>query len=180
MPQDRITIRPLTHADVEIFRSLRLEALRDTPMAFGSSYEEESVFSLDEFRTWLPDDGVSAIFVAFDGDTPVGMAGFQRHDQMKSCHKGVMWTVYVAPAFRGQGLAGRLVDAVIERARAHVMLLECGVAMENPVARRVYHGRGFVPFGIERKAIHIDGVYFDEEMLVIEFDAPDQQASALR
>lgn len=168
MPPDRFTIRTLTPADVARYRDLRLEALRDTPMAFSSSYEEESLLSLDVFRARLPDDGVSAVFAAFDGANTVGMAGFQKNAQLKSRHKGVMWGVYVSPDHRGQGLAGQLVDAVIERARNHVLVLECGVAIENPAARRVYHARGFVPYGIERKAIHIDGAYFDEELLVIE------------
>ena len=168
MPQDRFTIRTLTAADVELYRTLRLEALRDTPMAFSSSYEEEALLSLDAFQARLPSDGISAVFVAFDGDTAVGMAGFQKNAQLKSRHKGVMWGVYVSPACRGFGLAGRLVDAVIERARCNVILLECGVAVSNAPARRVYHARGFVPYGIELKAICIDGEYFDEELLVLD------------
>jgi ribosomal protein S18 acetylase RimI-like enzyme len=170
MPLDRFTIRTLTPLDVELYRNLRLEALRDTPMAFSSSYEEESLNSLDVFRSRLPNDGVSAVFAAFDGAQPVGMAGFQKNASLKSRHKGVMWGVYVAPEYRGQGIAGLLVDAVIERARRHVIVLECGVAISNPAARRIYHSRGFVPYGIELKAICIDGAYFDEELLVIEFD----------
>jgi ribosomal protein S18 acetylase RimI-like enzyme len=168
MAGERLTIRTLTRAEVETYRALRLAALRDVPMAFSSSYEEESQRSLEDFRARLPEDGVSAVFAAFDGEAAVGMAGFQKNSQMKSGHKGVMWGVYVAPAYRGDGLAGRLVDAVIARARAHVILLECGVAIENPAARRVYHKRGFVSYGVELKAICIDGVYYDEELLVLD------------
>ncbi len=168
MTEDRFTIRTLTKADVEIYRDLRLAALRGDPMGFSSSYEEESLRSLEDFRARLPDDGVSAVFAAFEDDRAVGMAGFQKNASLKSRHKGVMWGVYVAPACRGQGLAGRLVDAVIAQAQGRVMLLECGVAMENPSARRVYHKRGFVPYGVELKAIHIDGVYYDEELLVLD------------
>jgi len=169
MAGERFTIRVLTGADVELYRDLRLEALRDTPMAFASSFEEESQLSLDVFRARLPLDGVSAVFAAFDGEVAVGMAGFQASDRLKSRHKGVMWGVYVAPAYRGFGLAGRLVDAVITQAKRHVMLLECGVAVENPGARRVYRARGFVPYGVELKALLVEGVYYDEELLVLEF-----------
>lgn len=165
---EQFAIRALTHADVELYRNLRLAALRDAPMAFASSFEEESLLSLEVFRARLPVDGVSAVFAAVDGETAVGMAGFQASDRLKSRHKGVMWGVYVAPQYRGLGLAGRLVDAVIARARQHVMLLECGVAVENPPARRVYRSRGFVPYGVELKALLVDGVYYDEELLVLE------------
>ena len=168
MTAERFTIRTLSPDDAALYRALRLEALRDTPMAFSSSYEEESLRSLDEFRARLPDDGISAVFTVFDGERAVGMAGFQRNAALKSAHKGVMWGVYVAPDCRGSGLAGRLVEAVIAQARGKVMLLECGVAIDNPVARRVYHSRGFVPYGVELKAIHIDGVYYDEELLVLD------------
>jgi GNAT superfamily N-acetyltransferase len=168
MAEERFTIRTLTKADVATYRDLRLAALRDVPMAFSSSYEEESLLSLETFRARLPDDGVSAVFTAFEGDRAVGMAGFQKNANLKARHKGVMWGVYVAPDCRGLGLAGRLVDAVIAQARGRVMLLECGVAMENASARRVYHQRGFVPYGVELKAIHIDGVYYDEELLVLD------------
>ncbi|BCW88440.1 hypothetical protein sos41_15790 [Alphaproteobacteria bacterium SO-S41] len=165
---DRFTIRTLTKADVALYRDLRLAALSDTPMAFSSSYEEESLRPLEDFRDRLPEDSVSAVFTAFDGARAVGMAGFQKNASLKSRHKGVMWGVYVAPDCRGKGLAGRLVDAVIAQARGKVMQLECGVAVENPSARRVYHQRGFVPYGVELKAIHIDGVYYDEELLVLD------------
>lgn len=172
MSAERFTIRALTRADAGIYRALRLAALSDTPMAFSSSYEEEVLLSLDVFRDRLPEDGTNAVFVAFEGDDAVGMAGFQANERFKSRHKGVMWGVYVAPHCRGFGLAGRLVDTVIAWARGRVMLLACGVAVENPSARRVYHARGFAPYGVEPKALLVDGVYYDEELLVLDLTTP--------
>lgn len=60
-------IRFLNIQDVVVYRELRLQALRDSPTAFGSSYEEESCFSLTDFAARLRphDNSANGIFGAF-------------------------------------------------------------------------------------------------------------------
>jgi RimJ/RimL family protein N-acetyltransferase len=162
-------IRALIPPDAEAFRALRLEALATAPEAFASSCAEESAHSVEWFRSRIPTDGPNAIFGAFHGSDLVGMAGFAVSDRAKSRHKGMMWGVFVRPDWRGRGLGKALVRRVIEHAAEHVMVLQAAVVTTNDGARRVYHQLGFVPYGIERKALCVDGAFHDEELLALEF-----------
>ncbi|HEU6441879.1 MAG TPA: GNAT family N-acetyltransferase [Microvirga sp.] len=164
-----ILIRSLKPSDAQAYRNLRLEALAGAPEAFGSSYEEEAPLPLEAIRERIAASGPSAIFGAFAGDRLVGMAGFAVYDRAKAAHKGVMWGVYVQSEQRGQGLGKRLVQRVIDHASRHVIVLEAAVGMTNGSARRTYHALGFKPYGIERKALRVGGVFYDEELLFIDF-----------
>ncbi len=165
-------IRLLEPSEAEAFRDLRLEALATSPEAFGSSYEEEARLPLESFRNRIPASGPNAIFGAYAQERLVGVAGFVVNNRMKSSHKGLMWGVYVKPEWRGHGLGKRLVEHVIARASRHVIVLEAAVGLTNEGARRTYHGLGFKPYGIERKAIRVGGVFYDEELLFMEFEQP--------
>ena len=59
-------------------RQLRLNALRETPEAFGSSYEEEHTLTLDDIRAWVATDIENAMFGVFIDGALTGMAGVGR------------------------------------------------------------------------------------------------------
>ncbi|MEZ0170201.1 N-acetyltransferase family protein [Microvirga sp. TS319] len=164
-----IPIRTLEPSDARAYRDLRLEALAASPEAFGSSYEEEAPLPLETVRARIPAPGPNAIFGAFAEGRLVGMAGFAVYERAKASHKGVMWGVYVQEDRRGHGLGRRLVQQVIDHASRHVIMLEAAVGLMNDSARRTYHALGFRPYGIERKALRVGGVFYDEELLFIDF-----------
>jgi RimJ/RimL family protein N-acetyltransferase len=169
-----ILVRPLGPSDAPAYRVLRLEALTDTPEAFGSSYEEESPLPVEAFRDRIPQSGSDRIFGAFSDDTLVGMAGFMVYRRMKASHKGLMWGVFVKPEWRKRRLGKELVQRVIDHAAQHVIMLEAAVGMRNESARRMYHGLGFKPYGIERKAIRIGDEFHDEELLFMDLPKLDR------
>jgi len=173
-----VTIRRLVASDVEAFRALRLAALRGSPEAFGSSPEEAP--DLDGFRGRLASP--NTVFGAFREEAPPGeapsgetgsfgegplrgMAGFSRNTGLKQRHKGFLWGVWVDPALRGTGAGRALVEAVIAHARGEVEALQATVVTGNAVARDLYHRLGFVPYGIERRALRVVGRDLDEELL---------------
>lgn len=167
-------IRPLTEADATAYRSLRLQALRDHPEAFGASYEDEVARSLEMTARRLDGGPLNRVFGAFAGDDLVGTAGFIVPDRsLKSCHKGLLVGVHVAPAHRGHGLGRALVTAVIDHARAHVVLLQAGVGVANTPALRLYESLGFRHYGREDKALRVDGVFIDEALIVLDFTVED-------
>lgn len=111
----------------------------------------------------------SFIFGAFDGTELVGCARFEREPGAKERHKGHVRGVYVSGAHRGRGMAkamiGALIDEVKKDPSCEQLLLAVGVF--NVGARKVYGALGFVPFGIEPRALKAGDVYVDEEHMVL-------------
>jgi len=162
-------IRRLEHADLAAFRAVRLDALRLHPEAFGSSYEEESVHSLDEFARFIAPPG--AAFGAFADDRLIGIAALFVPPRPKRRHKGHLTSVYVDAAFRRGNVARGLVEAVIAAARqAQLMSVLLTVTVGNQAARRLYLNMGFQIIGTERRAMLVDGACYDEELMELDFD----------
>jgi ribosomal protein S18 acetylase RimI-like enzyme len=166
-----IAIRALTHNDAGAFRAIRLEGLRNFPGAFGASYQDTLALTEADFAERIASASPGAMFGAFADDTLIGVAGLAINTAQKTRHKGFMWGVYVRPAFQGQGIGKRLVEAVIDRARQSVVVLQSGVQLQNHAARLLYESLGFTTYGIETKALCIDGQYYDEAHLALDFTA---------
>jgi RimJ/RimL family protein N-acetyltransferase len=154
-------IRRLDADDASAVRQLRLAALEACPTAFLASLADESRLTVADFaeRLAAPD----AIFGACADEALIGMAGFAVKKALKARHKGVVWGVYAHPTWRGQGVAEALMRAVIDYARGQVEVVQLAVVTENLVARRLYERLGFQPYGIEKRAMKVDGRYLDEE-----------------
>ncbi len=165
-------IRALTPSDAAAFQRLRLQGLQESPTAFGSSYAEEVERSLDEVAQRLSAGGGDEGFVlgALTADgVLVGVTGLHRRARAKTGHKAHVWGMYVAPAFRGQGIGRALLEAVITRARATPDLrqLNLTVTASNAAARGLYRACGFETFGLERAALQVDGQYYDTEYMAL-------------
>jgi RimJ/RimL family protein N-acetyltransferase len=55
---------------------------------------------------------------------------------------------------------------VLAHGRQHVELIQLGVATDNVAARQLYVSMGFEPYGIESRALQVDGRYVDEVLMV--------------
>jgi RimJ/RimL family protein N-acetyltransferase len=157
-----LSLRRLLSADAARYREVRLEALKQNPEAFGSTYETESTQPLTWFTERLAS---SVVFGAFDGSGLVGIAGFYIQQGRKEAHKGALWGMYVRQSARAAGVGRRLVEAVIEHARQHVELIQLSVVSGNDQARRLYASLGFVEYGVDRNALKQDGRYWDEVLM---------------
>jgi ribosomal protein S18 acetylase RimI-like enzyme len=164
------TIRKLSSENLPAYRTVRLDALRLHPRSYGSSYEEESEYTLDTMGArWPAAPGV--ILGGFVGDRLAGIAGMLVEPKVKTRHKGFIYTVYVDQAFRGRGLAAALVEVLIATAReAGLRFVTLTVAVGNDGARRIYQRMGFRPYGIEPRGLLVDGEFVDEEMMVLDLD----------
>lgn len=159
-----IHVRKLSPSDASAFQALRLEALRTDPVAFASSYEEERDLPEATVAERLLATGDRAIVGAFDGDDLVGLAAWHREEMMKLQHKGFIWGVFVRESHRGQGLARRLLEAVIALARRAdgILLLNLTAYADNAPAIALYESLGFVVYGREASAICVDGTLHDD------------------
>lgn len=165
-------IRTLTADDAEIFRALRLRALREEPEAFGSSWEEENQRPLERTIARLQAADTTAFGAFDDAGNLVGMVRLWRHDGVKTEHKADIISMYVAPEARGRGMGRKLLEAAITHAREtpgieQVML---AVVTANTAARNLYLAVGFKPYGLEQKALKLGGRYLDEELMALSLD----------
>jgi RimJ/RimL family protein N-acetyltransferase len=168
----RIEIRPLGSADAAAYRDLRLAALRDTPEAFGSSFERENAEPLAWFRNRLAN---SQVFGATRLSELLGIAGFARREHDKEKHKGLLWGMYVRPDARKGGIGRQLVEAVINYARSQVEVIQLSVVSGNERARRLYSSLGFVEYGVEKKSLKQRGRYYDEILMALDLVGDSEQ-----
>jgi RimJ/RimL family protein N-acetyltransferase len=161
------TTRRLTAADADAYRRLRIEGLQNSPASFGSSLAEE----VDKpAAAWVERLDKGFVFGLFDADTLVGTAGFYREAMKKSAHRGHLVGVYLSPGSRGRGGADLLIAAVIAEARNHVLQLHLAVTQDNPRARRLYERQGFVIYGEDPRGLKVDGVFYDDYLMVLRLD----------
>ncbi|WP_053251746.1 GNAT family N-acetyltransferase [Ensifer adhaerens] len=57
------------------------------------------------------------------------------------------------------------VEAVIDEARGKVEQLQLTVVSSNAAAIQLYSKLGFVGYGLEKRALRVDGQYFDEMLM---------------
>jgi RimJ/RimL family protein N-acetyltransferase len=158
-----LTIRPLRPDEPELYREIRLEALRLHPEAFGASFEDEAARPLAFFEQRLT---ANTIFGGFVGQALMGTAGFMPEAGAKRIHKAHLWGMYVRQPARGSGLARLLVDAVLDHAKNRVELIQLTVVSDNLAAQRLYAAAGFQPYGLEIRALKVAGRYLDEVLMV--------------
>ena len=169
-----VMLRRLTEPDAAAFRVLRLRALQESPAAFGSSYEEtkhqpEGFFAqLLRFKPEAPHD----FFLGAFDPALIGMVGFRRETRMKTRHKGVIISMYIAPEARGHGTGRTLLEEAIAEARAQPGLEQIGlmVVATNVAAKRLYKGCGFETYGVEPRALKLGDNYYDEELMVLSLE----------
>jgi RimJ/RimL family protein N-acetyltransferase len=163
-------IRVLTPNDAAAFRRVRLDALRLHPEAFATAYEDEAQLSVQQFAERLTTPGLTR-FGGFAGDELVGLVGLTLRPGLKERHKAHLFSMYVDTAHRHSGLAAQLVTTVIDNARtAGAWVLQLSVTIGNTPAQRLYRRLGFTPYGVERRALRIDGRFYDEELMALDLD----------
>jgi ribosomal protein S18 acetylase RimI-like enzyme len=157
-----IEVRVLTPDRWPVWRQLRLAALEDAPLAFGSRLADWQAEGDREgrWRARLDIPGSHNLVALRDGE-PVGMAS-----GVPGPEEGVveLISMWVNPMARGRGVGDRLVEAV-ERWALHrrAAVVRLSVIPGNQHAIALYRRHGFVDTG-ELGDLMPDGVQRERVM----------------
>ncbi len=170
MPAE-ITVRRLVPADAPAFRTLRLQALKDHPNAFGDDHAEAMARPDDYWRSALEK---RMHFGGFDGERLVATAHYDRLPGRKLAHRAVIYGVFIAADCRGRGAGLALLAGLEDHARkAGILQLQLGVGSTNTAALRLYEKSGFKVCGSDPRALIVDGESIDETLMVKFLDRSD-------
>jgi RimJ/RimL family protein N-acetyltransferase len=117
-PQARKEIffaQQLTVSDVEIFKSIRLEALQKEPHVFGARFDTESQMTNSEWLDRLVNEG-SAYFALKDGPDVVGLTGIITSRDKPT--QAILIASYIRQEYRRKGGSELLYKARLDWARA--------------------------------------------------------------
>ena len=106
-------INVLSQSDWREYRDIRLKSLLDSPDSFGSTYERESTFSPEHWKSRLtisPTIHDAIALAAIADESLIGLVSAVIHEPTsKSAHLYQMW---VAPEFRGKGAGTQLITNI--------------------------------------------------------------------
>ena len=139
----RIT-RRLNSGEGHLYRAVRLEALRESPEAFSSRYEDAVARSEQSWADQADSSATGsdrATFVTLE-DQPVGLAALYRDDNTTDV--GELIQMWVAPEARGGTVASDLLREVFQWASANSFaFVKAEVMKSNTRALRFYEKFGF-------------------------------------
>jgi ribosomal protein S18 acetylase RimI-like enzyme len=166
-------VRRLAAADAAAWQSLRLRGLREHPLAFTSSWEEDREQPLAQAEQRLGASPARRFWGAFGADQLVGIVGLEREQRSKNRHKATVVGLYVAPECARRGIGRALMSALLDDARASgIALLVLTVTRSNDNAALLYEGLGFKTFGVEPGAIRVDGQAWDKQHMYLQLESP--------
>lgn len=139
-----ITIRRLKQGEARLYRELRLEALRDSPEAFGTKLAD--ALARDD-RSWIDQADASAAgpdratFVVV-AERPSGLVALYRDASDPTT--GELIQMWVAPELRGGPVARELLGAIFRWAGENGFLqVRAEVMADNLRALAFYRRHGF-------------------------------------
>ena len=142
-------IRPFEPQEWVKYKALRLQALADSPDAFGATLDNEQARSNEEWSGRLAKGATSEWelpLVAEVNGEPVGLT-WGRIDPANP-EVATLYQVWVAPTHRGLGIGKMLMDAAVAWAKSmYVRYVDLGVTWGDTPATRLYLRTGFEPVG---------------------------------
>ena len=161
-------MRRLLAEEWQAYRAIRLRALAQAPEAFGSTLAREEELP-DE--TWAARvaksaaSGIDCALVAEQGGAFVGLLWAKVDAQ--DAGRVNLFQMWVAPQWRGRGVAAALLDEALAWARARgTRVVHLGVNSENAGALRLYGRAGFQPIG-EPYLMREGAPHMEQEMRLI-------------
>ena len=162
-------IRRLGRDDWELLRAVRLEMLADSPLAYLETLAaaRRQTDTQWQDRAAMMSGGTNITLLADGGADDPRIRGLMRvvlkeSQNVEQPRRAMLLSVYVAPEYRGLGLAEELLEESCRAAQAELgaAVLELGVHEDNERAKAFYlrHGFGYTggsrPFPQDRTNAH--------------------------
>ncbi len=144
--------RMLKPEDAELFRSVRLEALKEAPNDFESSFESESQMLLPELQQLMQQHAIVGGLLAGQ------LKGFAIIDAVRLprlAHRARLSSVYVTRDVRGTGAAESMLNWMLKEFTRYFSLYRLGVREDNERAIAFFKKVGFEPIGVEPQALFL-------------------------
>lgn len=140
-----ITIRRIGTGEADLYKQIRLSALRDAPYAFTSTYDLALQRSPESWREQADRSAQGSdrgTFIAFSNHTPIGMAALYRLEGQADI--GELLQVWVSPESRGTNVIWDLMNFVFKWAKENnFRRIIAGVTKGNARALKFYSKYGF-------------------------------------
>lgn len=149
------------------FKDLRLSALRNDPLAFGISFEEENKRSNFDLKSDLVEslkkNGQAVWLFAEVEGCLVGLGQIKFAKREKFSHIARLSGIYVEKKYRGRGIGKDLVKATIQEviARPDIVKIKLVVNTTQKVAVSLYSTFGFKIVAKLKKEFNINGQFYD-------------------
>jgi RimJ/RimL family protein N-acetyltransferase len=160
-------IRKIDQKEWQSWKEIRLEALKDAPDSFLSTYEEE-VESKDQF--WIDQVKNNDVIIAFVENKPVGCCVFSIDKRSRMNHIAVMWSMYVGPSIRGTGSGYKIVRFIQDYGRGKVKQIHLDCNASNHNAADLYRKCGFRVYGTKPAYIRIGNRFHDDFIMCYHLD----------
>lgn len=150
----------------EEYRSLRLEAVKNDPLAFAAAYKEELDTSKEKWKSRLKSANSLMLFAEADGKL-VGMVGAFWENKEKRKHIANIVSMFVKREYRGHWIGRMLLETMIKKINKNsdIRKLKLGVVSTQTTALNMYQKLGFKIVGRFVKELKNCDAFYDEYLL---------------
>lgn len=154
-----INIGILPQARWRYLKKLRLEALQNENIAFGSSFEEEQEFSEKEWKK-----RINNIIFALSNNEPIGLISYIFNNKIKSKHIAYLFGLYVKSEYRGKGIGKKLLESALNKImeNRNIKKINLSVNSQLNVPITLYKKFGFIEVGKLKFEFNIKEKYYNE------------------
>ena len=149
------------------YKKLRLEALSNSPIAFGSSLSDEKKLTKKDWETRITSSITDTLFAIDEKNNLVGIivALYDKKETQK--HVARIVSFYVTPKFRGKKVGKILFEKILKKIKQKKSIKKIKIQLysKNLVALNMYKKFGFKKIGILKKEIKINGRYYDDILM---------------
>lgn len=170
----KLQVRPLSVKNAGDFRSLRLKSLQEDPRAFMARYEDEKDLPLQHFERNIEYSYQAPIFgfygVFYSGELEA-FAQIAKSSYYKKRHLVYLYNVYTKKEKRGQGIATKLINYLIEKIKSleGYEYMHLWVNSGNERAISFYKKMGFKEVSSTPRSVKMqDGSYQSENCYALD------------